>query len=239
MSKPALPLDYPRIRTVRSFDELASTPFRDGVNALCWERPLCEGFDEILAQVAAATGEDGIVGLDADWLEALSVSSLGRKAIDLALADLRMLEDCGLDPKLDCIFRYRRDENAGSLPRDVLSFHADSATEETDTWLCTYAGPASEGLRNDQAVRRIDLPEFRSELLRRFGGADDDEFLEYLSEHCHDLHYVPKPGAEPFSFGRCQLWRIATEYPGSPVPPCIHRAPATALGDPPRLLLIS
>jgi hypothetical protein len=29
------------------------------------------------------------------------------------------------------------------------------------------------------------------------------------------------------------------EYDGSPVPPCIHRAPDTRPGDPPRLLLIS
>ena len=31
----------------------------------------------------------------------------------------------------------------------------------------------------------------------------------------------------------------AAMAPGSPVPPCIHRAPETHPGDPPRLLLIS
>ena len=37
----------------------------------------------------------------------------------------------------------------------------------------------------------------------------------------------------------CHLWRIAVDYPGSPVPPCVHRAPETRPGRPPRLLLIS
>jgi hypothetical protein len=46
-------------------------------------------------------------------------------------------------------------------------------------------------------------------------------------------------GAQPFSFGLGHVWRIACEHPGSPVPPCIHRAPETAPGQPPRLLLIS
>lgn len=239
MSRLSLPPNYPRIRVVRSFDELVSTPFRDGVNALCWERAACEGFDEITAQVPPAESEDGIVSLEASSLASLDLSSLGRDAVALALADLRSLEDHGLNPSLDCIFRYRRDEDAGSLPTDVFSFHADSATKETDTYLCTYSGPASEGLRNDQAIRRIDLAEPRSELLRRYGGADDAGFLDFLSEQCHDLHYAPLPGAEPFSFGRCHLWRIAVAYPGSPVPPFIHRAPHTAPGDPPRLLLIS
>jgi hypothetical protein len=30
----ALPTDYPRVRSVHSFDELAGTPFAAGVNAL-------------------------------------------------------------------------------------------------------------------------------------------------------------------------------------------------------------
>ena len=55
----------------------------------------------------------------------------------------------------------------------------------------------------------------------------------------YDLHYAPQPGAQPFSFGLGNLWRIAVEWPGSPVPPCIHRAPDTQPGDPARLLLIS
>jgi len=63
--------------------------------------------------------------------------------------------------------------------------------------------------------------------------------LEYLNENFYDLHYAPVEGAQPFSFGLGNFWRIATEYPGSPVPPCIHRAPPDAPGRAPRLLLIS
>jgi hypothetical protein len=84
----------------------------------------------------------------------------------------------------------------------------------------------------------VEVPETRAALLALHGGGDDEGFREHLRENCLDLHYVSAPGAQPFSFGVGNLWRIATEYPGSPVPPCIHRAPETPPGDPPRLLLI-
>jgi hypothetical protein len=64
------------------------------------------------------------------------------------------------------------------------------------------------------------------------------DFEEFMRENCYDLHYAPSGGTVPFSFGIGNLWRIAVEYPGSPVPPCLHRAPAAPSGQP-RLLLIS
>jgi hypothetical protein len=231
-----LPPGYTRIRRVQSFHELVTTPFAGGVNALCWPRTLRGDFSAVVAQLG---GGEGIVTLDASRLRALPVSAAGRTAIDQLLADQRLLRDHDLDPVLNSINGYPRDEHPGPVPTDVFSFHADSATVETDTYLCTYHGPASEGLRNDEAQRRVDRPEIRAELLRRFGGEDDADFHAYLKENCYDLHYAPIPPARPFSFGLGNLWRIAVDYPGSPVPPCIHRAPATLPGQPPRLLLIS
>jgi hypothetical protein len=58
-----------------------------------------------------------------------------------------------------------------------------------------------------------------------------------LNDNCY-LHYASIPLAQPFRFGVGNLWSIAIAYPGSPVPPCIHRAPETLPGQP-RLLLIS
>ena len=83
------------------------------------------------------------------------------------------------------------------------------------------------------------LPQTRAELLRLYGGPDDARFAAWLAEQCYDLHYAALPHARPYSFGFGNLWRIATKCPGSPVLPCIHRAPATRPGRPPRLLLIS
>lgn len=236
MNPLTLPAGYHRIRLVSSFHELATTRFADGVNALCWPRTLPGDFAEVVERLGCG---EGIVTLDEDRLRNLSVSAAGRIAIDQMLEDRRLLQELELDPVLNCIHGYPRDENPGPVPTDVFSFHADSATVETDTWLCTYHGPPSEGLRNDEATRRIDIPETRAELLRHFGGNDDAAFLEHLNENCYDLHYAPVSHARPFSFGLGNLWRIAVDYPGSPVPPCIHRAPETAPGQPPRLLLIS
>lgn len=232
----ALPADYPRIKRVKSFHELVTTPFAGSINALCWQRTLPGDFSEVMRHLAVGAG---ITTLDDATLQSLPVGAAGRAAIDVLLEDQRLLRERDLDPVLDCINGYLRDANPGPVPTDVHSFHADSATVEADTYLCTYHGPPSEGLRNDEAQRRVDIPETRARLLKLHGGEDDGAFLEYLNENCYDLHYAPVAHARPFSFGLGNLWRIATEWPGSPVPPCIHRAPETLPGQLPRLLLIS
>lgn len=228
--------DYPRIRRVNDFHELVATPFANGINALCWERTLPGDFREVVSLLGAV---EGIVTLDEARLLALPVSAAGRTAIDIMLEDQRLLRARNLDPVLNCIGGYPRDEAPGPVSTDVFSFHADSAPVEADTWLCTYHGPASEGLRNEEATRRVDIPGTRAELLKLFGGDDNEDFREFLKENCFDLHYAPARSARPFSFGLGNLWRIAVEWPGNPVPPCIHRAPDTSPGQPPRLLLIS
>ncbi|MBP6507080.1 MAG: hypothetical protein KA257_05900 [Opitutaceae bacterium] len=230
------PPHYPRIKAVGSFEELLATPFGDGINALCWPRTLAGDFGEIVAQLARG---EGIIALDEARLNSLTLSAAGRTARDSLVADLQRLRAQSLAPELNCIHAYPRDDTAALVPTDVYSFHADSAPVPTDTWLCTYHGPASEGLRNEEAQKRVDDPAIRAALLQEYGGADDADFREYLSANSYDLHYAPLPHAQPFSFGVHHLWRIATDYPDSPVPPCIHRAPATQPGHPPRLLLIS
>ena len=224
------------IQVVQSFAELAATPLAGDINALCWPRTLPGDFGEIATRLGAG---EGIEALDEGRLGALDLSAAGRAARDVLIADLQLLRAHGLAPELNCIHAYPRDEAAAVVPVDVHSFHADSAPIETATWLCTYHGAASEGLRNEDARRRVDVPATRAALLGEYGGADDAGFREFLSEHCYDLHYAAIPQAQPFTFGLGNLWRIATAWPGSPVPPCIHRAPATIPGQPPRLLLIS
>lgn len=228
--------DYHRIKLVSSFDELVTTRFAGGVNALCWPRTLPGDFREVVEKLGSG---DGITPLDAARLNALPLSSAGGAARDILLADKKLLENRGLSPELNCISSYPREENPAPVPIDVYSFHADSAPVEADTYLCTYHGAPSEGLRNEEARRRVDVPETRAALLNLFGGKDDEAFVEYLSENCYDLHYEPAPNARPFLFGLGNLWRIALDYPGNPVPPCIHRAPENLAGQPARLLLIS
>jgi hypothetical protein len=236
----------PRVRCVASLAELVAAPWAEGVNALCWPRVLpirqAQGswlpgdFGEVVALLGAG---EGIVALDEERFRALPLSPAGRVAAEVMLEDLRQLRELGLDPALNCIHGYPRDEAERALATDVFSFHADSAPVEADTWLCTYAGAPSEGLSNEEARRRTEVPELRAALLQLYGGSEGSGFEEFLRENCHDLHYAPVEGARPFSFGVGHLWRIACDWPGSPVPPCIHRAPDTRPGDPPRLLLIS
>ena len=230
-----LPSDYPRIRRVHSFQELLGTAFGDGVNALVWERSLPGDFGEIVARLGEG---EGLVTLDESRLLSLPASKKGRAAIEVLLADLQLLRAQELAPVLNCIHAYPRDEQSGPVATDVFSFHADSAPVEADTWLCTYHGAPTEGLRNEEAQRRVDIPATRAELLQLYGAEDGVGFREFLNGHCYDLHYAAWPQAQPFSFGLGNLWRIATDWPGCPVPPCLHRAPEGSSGQP-RLLLIS
>ena len=236
MSEFTAPSAYHRIRMVGSFAELVAAPFTGGVNALCWPRDLPGDFAEVVELLGPG---EGIMTLDDTRLQKLPVSAAGGVAVEILLEDQRLLREANRDPVLNCIHGYPRDEEPGPVRTDVFSFHADSAPVEADTWLCTYHGLPSEGLQNEQARRRVEIPEIRAELLRLSGGADDAEFAEYLSDNCYDLHYSPAPDARQFSFGIGNLWRIAVDWPGSSVPPCIHRAPEPPPGSPPRLLLIS
>lgn len=231
-----MPSFPPCVRIVHSFHELATTPLGDGINALCWPRALPGNFAEVVAKLGRG---EGFVLLDETVLGDLDLSADARLAANLMLEDQRHLFELGLDPELNCIHGYLRDESDGPITTDVFSWHADSATDEADTWLCTYHGASSEGLPIDGVRKLIEVPEIRQRLLAAYGGTEDDGFADFLTDHCYDLHYEPLPGAQPYGFGIGNFWRIATDWPGSPVPPCVHRAPATKLGEPSRLLLIS
>jgi len=235
----ASPLSAPghrRIKKVSSFEELVSTPFGGEINALCWERSLLGDFAEVVRELGVGKG---ITTIDDERLLTLSLSKEGCIARDILLKDQQLLRSHELLPVLDCINGYFHDLEAGPVPTHVQSYHADSATVQADTYLCTYHGLSSEGICNDESIRRVEIPETRAELLKLYGGADDHGFQNYLNENFFDLHYASLPGARPYSFGVGNLWRIAIEYPGCLVPPCIHRAPATPSGPSQRLLLIS
>jgi hypothetical protein len=225
----------PRVRRVRSFEELRTTRFADGINALCWERSLPGDYAEVITKLGPG---EGIVALEDERLLALDLTPAGKLAADAMLADQQMLRDHDLSPSLNCVYDCVRGPDAGTVPTDVTSFHVDSAPVEVDTWLCTYHGACSEGLRNEDALLKVEIPGIRSALLKEYGGLDDAGFAEYLHEHSYDSHYAPKPSAKPYPFGTFALWRIATRWPASPVPPCVHRAPENRPGSP-RLLLIS
>ncbi|MFN2475708.1 MAG: hypothetical protein ABR526_05120 [Chthoniobacterales bacterium] len=234
---PSAPPGHLRIKPVQSFAELMATRFTHPVNALCWRRQLRGDFAEVVQKLGSA-GEE-IVTVEEEQLASLELSAAGQAAIEFVREDLRRLQEVERDPVLNCIHRYPRDEGRAPVRTDVFSWHADSAPIEADTWLCTYYGAPSEGLPNEQAQRRVDIPEIRAELLKFLGTEEDDaEFQATLREHCFDLHYAALADARPYSFGVGNLWRIAVDWPGSAVPPCIHRAPDTIAGELPRLLLI-
>lgn len=235
-------------KTVATFAELVATPFTDDANALCWPRRFDADFAEVIRQLGP--GED-IVALEEDRLRALALSPRGRKAVDLMLADLVRLREAGRDPVLNIIHAYPRDEHGGPVPTDVFSWHVDRAPIESDTWLCTYEGAPSEGLPAGGAIRKVDDPAIRAQLVALHGGPDDAEFESWLEENHYDLHCRPREGAAPYSFGRHNLWRIAIQHPGnrpgakrksgsraeiSAAPACVHRAPVTTAA---RLLMIS
>ena len=137
MSAFTTPPGYPRIKVVRGLDELVSTPFADGVNALCWPRNLPGDFRAVVE--ALGPGE-GIVTVDESSLGNLPLSDAGKVARDILLADQQILRACDLQPSLDCVHGSVREEPAGLFHTDVHSWHVDTATVPADTYLCTYVG---------------------------------------------------------------------------------------------------
>jgi hypothetical protein len=49
-------LSESHVRVVGSFEELITTPFRDGVNALCWPRTLDGDFGEVVDNLGLGKG---------------------------------------------------------------------------------------------------------------------------------------------------------------------------------------
>lgn len=225
--------DENQIHYVSNFQDLVSTPFFGERNAICCTRKLRGDFSEIVRKLER---NGNITEIEQDELIELQLSELGRLAREILLNDWKMLEGHGASPVLNLIKYYERDDAYPFFPTDVYSFHVDRSPIPTDTFLCTYYGESSEIMPNSQAEQKVLVPEIREEL-KKFHHGTEDEFESFLSEHFFDLHYRAKLDARPVGVGLGNLWRLAVDYPGSPVLPCIHRAPKEINGQT-RLLMI-
>jgi hypothetical protein len=228
-----LPSPAHQIHQVNNFEALVSTSFHGTTNAICWARTLTGDFAEIVNKVVL---HENIAVLSEEELRALQLSEPGQLARKILLHDLQLLTAHGAAPTLNLIKCYEQDEEHPFFPTDVYSFHVDRSPVPTDTFLCTYYGESSEILPNAQAQQKVGVPEIRAELKKLYGGPAEG-FESFLTDHFYDLHYQAIPGAQPVSLGIGNLWKLATDHPGSQVPPCVHRAPKETNGQT-RLLLI-
>jgi hypothetical protein len=226
-----LPTASHQIQYATNFQELVSTPFHGEINAICWSRKLQGDFSEIVHKIEL---NGNLAGIEKEKLRELQLSEQGQLAREILLNDMELLKAHGASPTLNVISYYDRDNSF--FPTDVYSFHVDRSPIPTDTFLCTYYGEPSEILPNSLAQKKVLIPEIRAELKKQYSGAEED-FESFLSEHFFDLHYEAEPGACPVNLGVGNLWRLAVDHPGSPVLPCIHRAPKEKQGEK-RLLMI-
>lgn len=225
--------DNTQIKTVSSFSELINSHFQGDMNALCWYRNLVGDFQEVVNKLEL---KENITEVSVENLLALQLSEKGDFARERILTDIQLLTDLGASPCLNLLKSYERDEDLDFISTDVYSYHVDRSPIETDTFLCTYYGPASDILAHDQVEQKILIPEIRDELKKLYNGPDAD-FETFLSEYFFDLHYQSKPNVNPVNLGVGHLWRLAVDHPTQQVPPCVHRAPAEKDGEY-RLLLI-
>lgn len=221
------------IKSVMNFQELVTTPFEGEKNAICWSRQLKGNFSEIVDKI---TSNENIVVLTEEDLSELQLSEEGQMARELILNDMKLLKEHGASPTLNLITYYERDNAYPFFPTDVYSFHVDRSPIPTDTFLCTYYGESSEILPNSEAEQKILVPEIREELKKLHRG-NEEEFEFFLSSHFFDLHYQAKTRSNPIKIRQGYLCRLAVDHPGSPVLPCVHRAPKEKEGEK-RLLMI-
>lgn len=222
-----------QVGVVSSFSELVNTHFQGTVNAVCWYRNLVGDFREIAIKLQL---KDDITEVSGEDLLALKLSEKGSMAREIILNDLQLLTDFGASPVLNLLKCYERDEELGFISTDVYSYHVDRSPVGTDTFLCTYHGTASDIIPNDQVEQKILIPEIR-EQLRKLHDGTEEEFEDFLKEYFFDLHYQPKPNADPVNLGIGHLWRLAVDHPEQTALPCVHRAPVENDGEY-RLLLI-
>lgn len=220
-----------QIQRVTNFQDFVSTPFNGEINAIGWIRNLMGDFAEIVSKIEI---NENITVIDEKLLRGLILSDQGQLARETILNDLQLLTAHGAAPVLNVIKYYDRDDDYPFFPTDVYSFHVDSSSVPTDTFLCTYYGVPSDILPNSEAIQKIQVPEIRDELKKLYGSYDEG-FESFLSENFFDLHYQAKPNAVPISLGLGHIWRLSNSYPESKIPPCVHRAPKEKTE---RLLLI-
>jgi hypothetical protein len=222
-----------QIKVVSTFSELVNFNFQGTINAMCWHRDLVGDFEEIVTKLEL---KENITEVSIDDLLALQLSENGHSAREIILKDIQLLSNFGASPSLNLLKCYERDNELDFISTDVYSYHIDRSPIETDTFLCTYHGVASDIAPNDQVEQKILIPEIREKLKKLYDG-QDTEFETFLEEYFFDLHYQPKPDIEPINLGLGHLWRLAVDHPTQQVLPCVHRAPTENDGEY-RLLLI-
>lgn len=223
----------PQVRVVSTFSELVYSDFLGEANAICWSRNLPGDFKEIVARIDL---KGNMTEISVEDLLALQLSEQGHVAREIILKDMQLLTDYGASPSLNLLKCYERDDEFDFISTDVYSYHVDRSPIETDTFLCTYHGAASEILPNDQVEQKILIPEIKEQLKQLHDGSEN-EFETFLEEYFFDLHYRAKADAKPVNLGTGNLWRLAVDHPAQQVLPCVHRAPVENDGEY-RLLLI-
>ena len=222
-----------QIHVVSNFSELVNSDFKGEMNAICWSRNLAGDFAEIVNKLHL---QENMAEVSIDDLMTLQLSESGHLAREIILKDIQLLTRYGASPSLNLLKCYERDDELDFITTDVYSFHVDRSPIETDTFLCTYHGAASDILPNDQVEQKILIPEIRAKLKELYDGPEAG-FEGFLEEYFFDLHYQPKPNAKPVNLGQGHLWRLAVDHPAQRALPCVHRAPVENEGEY-RLLLI-
>ena len=222
-----------QISVVSSFTELVDSSFTGNINAMCWSRNLMGDFQEIVAKLKL---KENITEISTHDLLALQLSENGKLARQIILEDIQQLTNFGASPSLNLLKNYDRDEELDFIATDVYSYHVDRSPVATDTFLCTYFGPASDILPNHQVKQKIYIPEIRAKLKALYDGAENG-FENFLEEYFFDLHYEAQADALPINLGTGHLWKLAVDHPTQQVLPCVHRAPVENEGEY-RLLLI-
>ena len=225
--------DHPQIKVVSGFLELVNTKFQDLNNAICWQRDLSGDFKEIASKLSL---DENITEISIEDLMALNLTENGNLARKTILSDIALLTKFGALPSLNLLKCYERDDELDFISTDVYSFHVDHSPIETDTFLCTYHGAASDIVSNDQVEQKVRIPEIREKLKELHDGSEA-EFDQFLEGYFFDLHYEPKLNAKPVNLGLGHMWRLAVDHPTQSVLPCVHRAPKENDGEY-RLLLI-
>ena len=191
-----VPLEDKSIKVVDNLKDFVDEGFSSETNVILFRRRLSANFNAAagdLCEIFALRQEDykGIKQLSEAELEAAYLQASGetRKALGIIIDDIRSQKEIWDEVSLRLITPSGGDK----------TYHTDGADNGLGRVLCSYNGPATEGLVPEETT--IDKQGF----------------------------YIAAPDAKPFAFRVGDLWRCAGSrgVKNANVPPFVHRAPGS------------
>ncbi len=187
-----------RTQTVDTLSSVFHDAFSDGVNVLVKKRKLAGNFNALARLIAREHPDQTVIYLDMVKVSHLfsknrhRMSRNTKVAANRVLSDMKAANAAGYHTTLRLVAGTN-----GYGEEEVYKYHADSSDNDAGTILSCYAGPVTEGIRNEEG-EKLGYGIFKAKKgakPRRFGLGD---IWRHANDHWRNpyLHRAPQEGKD-------------------------------------------